>query len=76
VIFRNLREDIQNRNNIKVIVKKANGDKLDFETKHSLSDRQIKILMKGGIINEFKERIEANELGEGQAKDAEEGETK
>ncbi len=76
VIFKNLREDIKNRKNIKVIVKKANGDKLEFETKHSMSDRQIKILMKGGIINEFKERIEANELGEGQAKDAEESETK
>jgi aconitate hydratase len=76
VIFKNLREDIKNRNNIKVIVKKANGDKLEFETKHSMSDRQIKILMKGGIINEFKERIEANELGEGQAKDADESETK
>ncbi len=72
VIFRNLREDIINRNNIKVIIKKANGDKLEFETKHSMSDRQINILLKGGIINEFKERIEANELGEGQAKDAEE----
>ncbi len=76
VIFKNLREDIKNRNNIKEIVKKANGDKLEFETKHSMSDRQIKILMKGGIINEFKERIEANELGEGQAKDADESETK
>ena len=76
VIFKNLREDIKNRNNIKVIVKKANGDKLEFETRHSMSDRQIKILMKGGIINEFKERIEANELGEGQAKDADESETK
>ena len=76
IIFRNLREDIINRNNIKVIVRKANGDKLEFETKHSMSDRQINILLKGGIINEFKERIEANELGEDQAKDAEEAETK
>ncbi|WP_037321606.1 aconitate hydratase [Salegentibacter sp. Hel_I_6] len=72
IIFKNLREDIKNRNNIKVIVKKANGDKVTFETKHSMSDRQINILLKGGIINEFKERIENNELGEDQAKDAEE----
>ncbi|MBZ9729706.1 aconitate hydratase [Salegentibacter sp. JZCK2] len=72
VIFKNLREDIKSRNNIQVIVRKANGDKLKFETKHSMSDRQINILLKGGIINEFKERIEANELGEDQAKDAEE----
>ncbi|PKD16050.1 aconitate hydratase [Salegentibacter salinarum] len=76
VIFRNLREDIKNRNNIKVIVRKANGNKLEFETKHSMSDRQINILLKGGIINEFKERIEANELGEDQAKDAEEADVK
>ncbi|MBI6118862.1 aconitate hydratase [Salegentibacter maritimus] len=75
VVFKNLREDIKNRNNIKVIVKKANGEKLNFETRHSMSDRQIKVLLKGGIINEFKERIEANELGEGQALDAEEADT-
>ncbi|MDN6280600.1 MAG: aconitate hydratase [Psychroflexus sp.] len=59
----NLREDIENRNPIKVTVKKENGDKLSFSTRHSMSDRQIKILLKGGIINDFKERIEDDDLG-------------
>lgn len=63
VKFENLREDIENRNNIRVNVIKSNGDTVSFETKHTLSDRQINILLKGGIINEFKERISANELG-------------
>ncbi|GAB2769935.1 aconitate hydratase [Salinimicrobium soli] len=59
VCFKNLREDVQNRNNIRVMVEKAEkGAKpIEFETKHSLSDRQIQILLKGGIINEFKERL-------------------
>jgi aconitate hydratase len=63
VKFENLREDINNRNNIKVTVEKSNGDKVSFDTKHTMSDRQINILLKGGIINEFKERIDAKELG-------------
>lgn len=64
VTFKNLREDVKNRNNITVIVRKANGSTTQFETRHSMSDRQIKILLKGGIINEFKERLEEQELSE------------
>ncbi|GAA4323491.1 aconitate hydratase [Pontixanthobacter gangjinensis] len=62
VYFRNLREDVKNRNNIKVIVKNDNGKKEEFETKHSMSDRQIDVLLKGGIINEFKDRLEEEDL--------------
>lgn len=69
ITFKNLREDIINRDNIKVIVRKENGEKQRFETRHSMSDRQINILLKGGIINEFKERIEEKELGEDEALD-------
>ncbi|MGY5849409.1 aconitate hydratase [Salegentibacter sp. F14] len=69
ITFRNLRNDVINRNNIQVIIRKPNGERIKFETKHSLSDRQINILAKGGIINEFKERIEEQELGEDQALD-------
>ena len=63
VYFRNLREDVQNRKNIKVIVKSEDGTKREeFETKHSMSDRQIDVLLKGGIINEFKDRLEEEDL--------------
>jgi aconitate hydratase len=58
VSFSNLREDIEKRNPIKVKVKKKDGNgSIEFETKHSMSERQIQILLKGGIINEFKARI-------------------
>lgn len=58
VDFVNLREDIKNRNNIKVLVKKKENDQqVEFFTKHSLSERQIEILLKGGIINEFKAQL-------------------
>ncbi|UQD57160.1 aconitate hydratase [Flavobacterium sp. K5-23] len=55
VTFKNLREDVINRKNIKLLVKKINGKNIEFDTKHSLSDRQINILIKGGIINDFKD---------------------
>jgi len=54
--------DIKERNNIKVVVKKENGNEETFDTKHSLSDRQIQVLLKGGIINEFKEKLEQKDL--------------
>lgn len=62
--LKNLREDIENRNNIKVIiVKKDKGaEPIEIETKHSMSDRQIQVLLKGGIINEFKERLGNKEV--------------
>ncbi|MGO2101599.1 MAG: aconitate hydratase [Psychroflexus halocasei] len=64
IILKNLRENVENRNTIEVTLKKSDGSKVRFPTKHSLSDRQIHILMKGGIINDFKERIEENDIGE------------
>ena len=62
VSFKNLRDDVSNRNNIKVLVKKADGRTEEFETKHTLSDRQIQVLLKGGIINEFKSRLSNKEV--------------
>jgi aconitate hydratase len=57
ISFKNLREDVVNRNNIKVLIEKADGNAFEFETKHSLSDRQINVLAKGGIINDFKTKL-------------------
>ncbi|SHI58141.1 aconitase [Arenibacter nanhaiticus] len=57
VSFKNLRNDIKNRNPIKVRVSKDSGKKLEFDTKHTLSDRQINMLLQGGIINEFKDKL-------------------
>jgi len=63
ISFINLKEDVKNRNNIKVKILKAAGEKpILIETKHSLSDRQIEILLKGGIINEFKARLTNEEV--------------
>lgn len=64
VSFTNLREDVANKNNIRVkITKKDKGaEPIEFEAKHSLSDRQIQVLLKGGIINEFKDRLQNEEV--------------
>jgi aconitate hydratase len=57
VKFQNLREDVKQRNPITVIFKNKDGEELAIKTKHSMSDRQIRVLLKGGIINEFKEKL-------------------
>lgn len=64
VTFRNLREDVEKRNNIKVVVQspEKGAEPVEFEAKHSLSDRQIQILLKGGIINEFKDQLSNEEV--------------
>ncbi|MCX2837052.1 aconitate hydratase [Salinimicrobium sp. MT39] len=58
----NLREDVKNRNNIQVVINKKNGQNIEIETRHSMSDRQIQVLLKGGIINEFKEQLKNREV--------------
>jgi aconitate hydratase len=63
VSLKNLPNSISERKEIPVIVKKENGKILEILSKHTLSDRQINILLKGGIINEFKEKLEEQELG-------------
>ncbi|HET8886223.1 MAG TPA: hypothetical protein VFM70_07735, partial [Salinimicrobium sp.] len=64
ISFRNLRDDVQNRRNIRVRVQKEEKgvEPIEFETKHSLSDRQIQILLRGGIINEFKAQLTNEEV--------------
>ncbi|MBK5193699.1 MAG: aconitate hydratase, partial [Flavobacteriaceae bacterium] len=62
VLIKDLPEDIKDRKNIQVVVQKENGDTVEFETKHTLSDRQIDVLLKGGIINEFKEKLDQKDL--------------
>ncbi len=49
----NMREGIKGNKPIKAII---NG-KQEIELKHSLSDRQVEVLLKGGIINHFKEEL-------------------
>lgn len=56
VSFSDLCENVSNRKTINVTIKKKSGE-IKIQTKHSLSDRQIRILLKGGIINDFKERL-------------------
>jgi len=58
----NLRDDVKNRNNIRVVINKKDGQNIEIETRHSMSDRQIQVLLKGGIINEFKEQLKNREV--------------
>lgn len=62
VSFSNLRDDVANRKNIRIKIKKESGNSFEIETKHSMSERQIEILLKGGIINEFKARLSNEEV--------------
>lgn len=55
--LKNLRDAVKNREPIHVDILKENGDSVTIPTKHTLSNRQIRVLLKGGIINEFKEKL-------------------
>ncbi|MAN26584.1 MULTISPECIES: aconitate hydratase [Mesonia] len=55
--LKNLRASVKNRDTIEVEIIKENGDSVTVPTKHTMSDRQIRVLLKGGIINDFKEKL-------------------
>ncbi len=56
VTFRNLKTDVLERNPIKVKIKNKN-EEFEVSVRHSLSERQIDLLMKGGVINDFREKL-------------------
>jgi len=56
VSFNNLRRDLADGNSIKVSVKNKN-DQREIALRHKLSKRQVDLLMKGGTINDFKEKL-------------------
>jgi len=58
VVFQDLRQLVKNKETIEVRIRKKTGE-ISIPTKHSLSERQIKMLLKGGIINDFKEKLSA-----------------
>lgn len=57
VRFKNLVENVKNREDIVVEIIKKDGKTINIPTRHSLSDRQIRVLLKGGIINDFKQKL-------------------
>lgn len=56
VVLKNMREGIKDKKPVKAVIKNGNGES-EIELKHSLSDRQIDVLLKGGIINYFKKEV-------------------
>ncbi len=56
VTLKNLREGIMGNKPILVEISNDNGSS-EIEVKHSLSKRQVDVILKGGIINYFKEKV-------------------
>lgn len=56
ISFKNLKRDIAEGNSIRALVKNKN-DHREVVLSHKLSKRQIDLLMKGGTINNFKEKL-------------------
>ncbi|SDG85673.1 aconitate hydratase [Psychroflexus sediminis] len=48
---------VKSKEPIDVVIHKPSGERKSIKTKHTLSGRQIDVLIKGGIINDFKERL-------------------
>lgn len=56
IVLKNLREGIKGNKPVKAIIKGKNGAQ-EITLKHSLSTRQVEVILKGGIINYFKEKV-------------------
>jgi aconitate hydratase len=50
-------QSVKSKKPIEVTIHKKDGQSVHVKAKHSLSDRQIEVLVKGGIINDFKEKL-------------------
>ncbi|HEA29240.1 MAG TPA: aconitate hydratase [Leeuwenhoekiella sp.] len=59
VHFKNVRKNVQNREDIEVVIKKKDAIDVTIKARHTMSDRQIRVLLIGGIINDFKEKLTA-----------------
>jgi aconitate hydratase len=57
IILENAAAQVEEGNEVEVKLVKSSGEEQTIKTKHSMSDRQIQVLIKGGIINDFKERL-------------------
>jgi len=57
--LKNLLKNVKNREDIEVVIQKENKADITIKTRHTMSDRQIQLILKGGIINEFKEKLTA-----------------
>ncbi|RRO15913.1 aconitate hydratase [Flavobacteriaceae bacterium 14752] len=53
----NMIEQVRNGSEINIKLIKASGEEKQIKVKHTMSERQIQVLLKGGIINDFKEKL-------------------
>ena len=57
ILLENLRNQVEKSNEILVKVLKSSGKELKIKTKHSMSKRQVEVLLNGGIINTFRKQL-------------------
>ncbi|KAB7531493.1 aconitate hydratase [Flagellimonas olearia] len=55
--FENLGAGIKSRTSIPIRVTDASGQSFAFEAVHTMSDRQMEVLLKGGVISDFQEKL-------------------
>lgn len=52
-----IRKNVQFGNPIELSILKNSGEEIKVTTKHTMSDRQVEVLLNGGIINTFKKEL-------------------
>jgi len=57
ISFENLREQVEKSNEVTVNIVKPSNKTISFKAKHTLSPRQIEVLLNGGIINTFRKQL-------------------
>lgn len=59
VVLKDIRKGLTGEKDIKAIINKKDGSELEIPLKHSLSKRQVDVILAGGIINYFKQELVA-----------------
>ncbi len=57
ILLENMIEQVKQGEDINIKLIKNSGEEKSIKVKHSMSQRQIQVLLKGGIINDFKEKL-------------------
>ena len=57
ILLEDMIQKVKDGGEFDIVLKKSSGEKQNIKVKHSMSERQIQVLLKGGIINDFRDKL-------------------
>jgi len=57
ILLEDMIQKVKDGGEFDIVLNKSSGEKQNIKVKHSMSERQIQVLLKGGIINDFRDKL-------------------